>query len=310
MTPILIYLYIVVVKKYLTLSRKGITIARSLADSINGSPLSSCDIDNMVNRISTEDDSTLTIDRHSYEPAYIQLVNILRQQIAAGVLRPGDQLPSESQLSKLYKVSPMTVRRAINILVDQDVISTAPGSGTFVKSVDLGAATFDLEELQSLFGDRQTHVKLLEARIARADGRVARKLAIQVGQRVIYLRRLLCRKGEPILYHREYLVYDPTRPLVEAEMEVTSLQGLFEGAGGSILKHGELTIETTLLNEEEERVLQLASACAAFCLEHVFYDLDNRPISWGWFICRGDRLRFTTKVGIPEASRAGKGEKA
>jgi DNA-binding GntR family transcriptional regulator len=237
------------------------------------------------------------------------LVNNLRQQIAEGKLRSGDQLPSESQLSKLYKVSPMTVRRAINILLDQDVVSTTPGSGTFVKPVGLGTATFDLEELQSLFSDRQTHVKLLEARIAQADERVGRKLAIAPGRRVIYLRRLLYRQGEPILYHREYLLYDPARPLVEAEMEVTSLQGLFEGAGGGGLKHGELTIETTVMNDEERRVLQLPATAAAFCLEHVFYDLDDQPVSWGWFICRGDRLRFTTKVGIPEARRIGKGER-
>ncbi len=263
----------------------------------------------MANRTLEDDDVVPAIDRHSYEPAYMQLVNLLRQKIAMGDLRPGDQLPSESQLSRLYKVSPMTVRRAINILADQDVVSTAPGSGTFVKPVGLGTATFDLEELQSLFSDRQTRVKLLEARIALADGRVARKLSIAPGKRVIYLRRLLCRRDEPILYHREYLLYDPARPLVEAEMEVTSLQGLFEGAGGSILKHGELTIETTVMDEEERRVLQLPTTSAAFCLEHVFYDLDDRPISWGWFICRGDRLRFTTKVGIPEASRASKGER-
>lgn len=263
----------------------------------------------MGTRASAEDDFGPAIDRRSYEPAYMQLVNILRQQIAGGNLRPGDQLPSESQLSKLYKVSPMTVRRAINILVDQDVVSTAPGSGTFVKPVGLSTATFDLEELKSLFSDRRTRVRLLETRIALADARVARKLAIAPGKRVIYLRRLLCQGSEPILYHREYLVYDPARPLVEAEMEVTSLQGLFEGAGGSILKHGELTIETTVVDEEEKHVLQLPATTAAFCLEHVFYDLDDRPISWGWFICRGDRLRFTTQVGIPEASRTGRGEK-
>jgi len=240
----------------------------------------------------------------------MQLVNILRRQIASGKLRPGDQLPSESQLCKLHGVSPMTVRRAINILVDQDVVSTAPGTGTFVKPVGLRTATFGLEELHSLFTDRQTEVKLLEAHIALADERVARKLAVTPGERVIYLRRLLSRGAEPILYHREYLVYDPVRPLVEAEMEVTSLQGLFEGAGSSILKHGELTIETTVLNEEERGVLQLSASTAAFCLEHVFYDLDDRPISWGWFICRGDRLRFTTSVGIPEARQTDKGSMA
>jgi len=262
----------------------------------------------MVAMTSPQEDPVLAIDRNSYEPAYVQLVNILRRQIAEGKLRPGDQVPSESQLSRLYGVSPMTVRRAINILVDQDVVSTAQGSGTFVKPVGLSTATFGLEELYSLFSDRQTDVKLLEARTELADERVARKLAITKGTRVIYLRRLLRRGEDPILYNREYLPYDPALPLVEAEMEVTSLRGLFEGSGGSILKHGELTVETTVLNGEEGHVLLQPVGTAAFYLEHVFYDLDNRPISWGWFICRGDRLRFTARVGIPESRQASKGD--
>ena len=53
------------------------------------------------------------IDRDSYEPAYAQLVRILSAEIAGGVYRAGDQLPSESQLSARFDVSGMTVRRAI-----------------------------------------------------------------------------------------------------------------------------------------------------------------------------------------------------
>jgi GntR family transcriptional regulator len=39
-------------------------------------------------------------------------------------------------------------------------------------------------------------------------------------------------------------------------------------------------------------------AFPAFRLEHVFYDFENRPVSWGWFTCRADRLEFYTTVGI------------
>ena len=52
-----------------------------------------------------------TLDRRSYEPAYVQLVRIVSQQIAAGTLRPGDQLPSEGQFRTQFNVSLMTVRR-------------------------------------------------------------------------------------------------------------------------------------------------------------------------------------------------------
>jgi GntR family transcriptional regulator len=240
------------------------------------------------------------IDRNSYEPAYAQLVNILRRQVAAGTFRPGDRLPSEAQLCQRYEVSPMTVRRAINILADQGVVNAVQGRGTFVKPLELGAAAFDLRELQDLFGNARTDVRILEARIALADERAARKLAVAVGTRTIYLRRQLSRGEEPVLYHRAHLIYDPTRPLVEAEMEVTSLQGLFDGTGQAGLKNGTLTVEATVLNEEEAQLLQSSAGTPSFRIEHIFYDFDGRPVSWGWFICPGDRLHFTTTVGIPD----------
>ena len=246
-------------------------------------------------------EQTASIDRSSYEPAYAQLVNILRQSMAAGILRPGDQLPSEAQLCEHYGVSPMTVRRAINALVDQGMVVAEQGRGTFVKPFAMSEATFGLKNLQDLLNDTEhTTVNVLEARIVRADERVARKLDIPVGRRTVYIRRILRTDNLPVLYHREYLVYDPTRPIVEAELEVTSLQRLFSGAGETILKRGEINLEATLLNEEEACLLQVELPRAAFCFEHLFYDFDDHPISWGWFIGRNNLLRFTTQVGLLE----------
>ena len=114
-------------------------------------------------------DRSPSIDRNSGKPAYAQLAGILRHRVAAGALRPGDQLPSESQLCERYGVSPMTVRRAINLLVDQGVIIAEQGRGTFVKPVAMGAASFQLAELQDLFSDpAHTTVLLLETRIVAA----------------------------------------------------------------------------------------------------------------------------------------------
>jgi DNA-binding GntR family transcriptional regulator len=244
------------------------------------------------------------IDRDAYEPAYAQLANILRHQIGAGAFRPGDQLPSEAQLCRKYGISPMTVRRSINLLSDQGVVSTAQGRGTFVKPMELGTAVFDLQELQDLFQNGvDTDVKLLDVRVVSADERMARKLDLCVGDNAIYIRRLLTRQGQPIFYHRAYLIYDPTRPIVEAEMDVTSLQGFFANAGNRMLKRGQLTIEATLMNEEEANILQTGLPAAAFYLEHIFFDFEERPISWGWFIFRSDHLRFTTQIGIQEGRK-------
>jgi GntR family transcriptional regulator len=248
-------------------------------------------------------EQTASIDRKSYEPAYAQLANILRHSMAAGILRPGDQLPSEAQLCDRYNVSPMTVRRAINLLVDRGFVIAEQGRGTFVKPVAMGSATFQLRELHDLFNNSEhTSVHVLEARIVGADERVARKLEICAGERTIYIRRLLRSDGQPSLYHREYLIYDPVRPIVEAELEVTALQRLFNGTGETILKRGEIHLEATLLNDEEAKILQAPQPMAAFCFEHLFYDFNDKPISWGWFIGRSDYLRFSTQVGLLQSA--------
>jgi DNA-binding GntR family transcriptional regulator len=239
------------------------------------------------------------IDRDSNQPVYTQLADILRQQISDGAFRPGDQLPSEGMLVRTYQVSPMTVRRAIGLLAEQDVISTARGRGTYVKAVQLGTAAFDLRDLQELFSNEAgTTVKLVEARFISADERTARKLQIDVGDYAIYIRRLLLIRGEPAFYHRAYLIYDPTRPVVESELEVTVLKGLFDGTGSPLIKRGELSMEAALLTEEEAVILQVPLPAAGLLLEHTFLDFDDRPVSWGWFVCHADRLRLHTKVGL------------
>ena len=244
-------------------------------------------------------DNRSIIDRQASEPAYVQLVNILREQIAKGIYLPGDRLPSESELCNQYQVSPMTVRRSINTLIDQRVVSTIQGSGTYVKGPDLGGVTFSMEEFHAIFTDKErTKVKILEALIIKADETAASKLATSVGERTILIRRVLVRDGDPILYHKEQLIYDPVRPIVEAELEITSLHGLFVGSGETRLKRGNLTIEAVVMTKEDADALNTSPMQPAFRIEHIFFDFEDKPVSWGRFICRGDRLRFSTTVGI------------
>ena len=203
------------------------------------------------------------IDRDSFEPPYYQLAGILRQQIATGLLRPGDRVPSEIQLCERYEVSPMTARRAIKILLDEELVTASRGRGTFVKPLVLSTATFGFQALEDLFNGEHTSVRFLSVRTIAATLRIHQHLGIPVGAKVISIRRLLSREvdsvsreRDPVAYHREYLVFDPEQPVVEAEMGITSLQGLFDGRGETVLKRGNLGIETTVLTEEESKLLR------------------------------------------------------
>ena len=238
------------------------------------------------------------IDRSSYEPAYAQLVNILRRAIASGEYQAGDQLPTEAELCAAYDVSPMTVRRAIGMLLDQGAVSTARGRGTFVQPLRLSKASFGLSELHDLLRDEAVTARMLEARVVPAGPRAAFNLKVAEGARVVSIRRLLLKDEEPLIYHRESLVYDPTRPIVEAELEVTALRDMFEGGAGAGPKRGELIIHASVLTQDEAASLSAASGTAAWVLEHIFFDYDETPMSWGRFVCRGELLQFRADVGV------------
>ncbi|MBN2040502.1 MAG: GntR family transcriptional regulator [Spirochaetes bacterium] len=244
------------------------------------------------------DDQT-DIKRRGFIPAYMQLVNILKEQIADGVYLPGDRLPSESELCKKYRVSPMTVRRSINVLIDHRIVNTIQGSGTYVKGPDLNGLTFSMDEFNTIFTDRgNTKVKIIDALIIKSDERAAKKLQIEPGAKTILIKRVLINRGDPIIFHKEQLVYDPKSPVIEAELEVTSLHGLFVGTGESRLRKGNLVIEAAVLSKEEAEVLNTVPMSPAFCIEHIFFDFNDKPVSWGQFLCRGDRFKFKTTAGV------------
>jgi len=240
-----------------------------------------------------------TLDRNSSVPVYKQLAESIHQRIMAGEFQPGEKLPPETRLAEMYAVSPMTVRQALSLLSSQNMVTAIRGSGTYVKEVELKSASFYLHSLGELFkNEDDTLIRVLEARYSPANEKIARKLSIPLGERVIFIRRLLVVSGESAFYHRAYLLNDPNRPVVEAELEVTDLKGIFQGSGGSIIKYGDLYMESTILTEEETTILNLESPAPGMMLEHIYYDFNNKPVSWGWFVCASYRLRMHTRVGI------------
>jgi GntR family transcriptional regulator len=67
------------------------------------------------------------------EPVYIQLAGILRGQIAKGAIKPGERLPSETELMEKYGVARLTARRAYRELANEGLTITVQGRGSFVK---------------------------------------------------------------------------------------------------------------------------------------------------------------------------------
>ncbi|MFW5790823.1 MAG: GntR family transcriptional regulator [Bacillota bacterium] len=240
------------------------------------------------------------IDRDSYEPVYMQIVKILKKAISAGYFKPGDKLPSESQLCQEFSVSPMTVRRALDVLIEQNIIYGIQGKGTYIRKIKIGSANFELTALKKFFSSNQIKVKLLAVGVEDADKKTAEKLNINPGDSVIYLKRLLLKNSLPYFLHEEFLLYDPTRPIVESELEVTSLEGFFDGTGSSEIMNGFLKLKSVIFSSDQAEYLNLKAGTPGFNLEHIFYDYKDQPINWGKFYCSDNKLDLQTHIGIKD----------
>ena len=83
----------------------------------------------------TEKKLTLQLDFHSGLPIYTQIVNQIQSQLANGILKPGDQLPTVRALASELRVNFNTVARAYRMLDEARIISTQQGRGTYITEI-------------------------------------------------------------------------------------------------------------------------------------------------------------------------------
>jgi GntR family transcriptional regulator len=230
-------------------------------------------------------------------PAYLHIARTLADRVTSGVYPAGSRLPSGSQLCAEFGVSPMTVRRALIWLQNRGLVVGEKGRGTYVRPLGLSDSVFRLDSLTGEWLDHSADIRLLSATMVRADEKVAAMLELEPGERVMYLRRLVLHEGSPAMYHKEYIIYDPRRPLVEAQLQLTSLHAFLDSGRAQRFPRGELTLSAVKLDAEDAQALGEPEGALALCLEHVFQESDRTPVSWGWFLMRAELFRLRARLG-------------
>lgn len=230
--------------------------------------------------------------------AYLQLADLLKERILDGVYRCGEKIPSEAALSREHGLALMTVRQAVGVLVERGLLDRVPGRGTYVKELSWSGAPFFIDGLVETVRAQQTKVTIIKSEVIRANAQVASLLRVELGDSVIFLRRHIMAEEEVLLVQEGYLLLDPRRPVVEAELEATYLTGLFTGSGQGIIKRAALSISPVLLSEEDARTLGRELGSVGFRLDYTFFDATVTPMAAGRFFAPEDKLKLTAQIGI------------
>ncbi|MCP4772389.1 MAG: GntR family transcriptional regulator [Planctomycetes bacterium] len=91
----------------------------------------------------------LLIDRHNGIPAYRQIMDQIRFQVASGVLSQGDEMPSTRNLSAELGMNPMTVSKAYGFLEQEGLLMRRPGRPLVVAELTQGLESQKVEQLRA-----------------------------------------------------------------------------------------------------------------------------------------------------------------
>ncbi|WP_078390786.1 GntR family transcriptional regulator [Shouchella patagoniensis] len=237
------------------------------------------------------------INKQSPIPIYFQIEELIKRQIADGVLKPGEALPSERELADQYEVSRMTVRQGISNLVQQNKLYREKGKGTFVSwpkieqpLSKMTSFTEDMKNRKLVAGSL-----LLEFTTIPANKNIASILAVSEGTLVYAIKRVRLADELPIALEHTYITCD-LAPHLSEEVLHSSLYAYFEQVCGHSIFEAEQTIEAVLATEEDARFLETQIGSPLLAIRRQTRLEDNRVLEAVYSHYRGDRYHFVTKM--------------
>lgn len=239
------------------------------------------------------------IDRNSFVPFYIQVLESLIEYIETNQLSPGYQLPGESDLCETFDVSRTVIRQALQELEYKGLIYREKGRGTFVAKPKIHEGLF--QELTGFYQDmvakgHRPRSDVLKQEKIPAGPKVAGYLNLEPGDAVIQIDRLRYVNHEPIVLVTTYLPYEICPDLLAVDLTEQSLYEYLENQHGLFIASGKRFLEAVVANQLEAELLQVDEGSPLLLLNSVGYLDDGRAMEYFHAVHRGDRSRFETEL--------------
>ena len=237
------------------------------------------------------------LDPLSQQPLYRQVQSRLRDAINDRTLKPNDALPPERELAVLFGVSRITVRKAIEALVNEEVLDTQQGSGTFVRAkVEKNFAKLNsFSEEMKARGQKATSVWL-----TRSAGTVSPEEAMTLraspGTAVLRFSRVRLANGHPMSLENA-TVLGSCLPGVDAVEH--SLYAALDKTGNRPVRALQ-RLSALLLNAEQAELLGARDGDAGLLVERVGFNAAGAAIEFSQSFYRGDTYDFVAELSLAE----------
>lgn len=206
-------------------------------------------------------------------PKYYQVATHLRELITSGELKPADQIPTEESLVEVHGVSRGTVRKALQLLIDEGLVETEQGRGSFVTTAMQSSNYFSLvsfdEEMRRQ--QRKPSTRLLKFEVRKAGKKTAERLDIRPETVVYQIERLRLANDLPVAYESRILAKSLCPNLENEDLENQSLHWLLSQKYEIPLVKLVHTVERLPLTQLQADLLDTKKGESAFVVDRLSF---------------------------------------
>jgi GntR family transcriptional regulator len=231
-------------------------------------------------------------------PMYIQIAEGLMSQIEARSLIPGQQLPSERELSLQLNVNRMTLRRALRVLELQGFIVRKHGVGTFVAEPKI---VRQMEEVYRFsYGVQQRGLtpgaRIISLETCMLEAAMAEELMVPVSSPAYRILRLRSINQEPVLIENYTIPMQRFPGFIGYDLEGRSLFEIMDSEYGVKITRAHQSFEPVVASSFEAELLGVELRAPLMLESRLSFDEQSHPVEVGRDRYRGDRFRFVTEA--------------
>jgi GntR family transcriptional regulator len=220
---------------------------------------------------------------------------IIREKIESKEWKPSDKIPSEAFLCNHNKVSPMTVRQAINALCDEGFLYKVRGRGTFVAKRKLERDLSELSSLSEMLKGEGYKVKrkVIDLATIPAPKNIADKLGIKKGDDVLRIERLMLIGQEPFYYEIGYLNFELCPDLSIGQFSQHSIYNIIEKICGLNIDYAHLNMEVNSCKAEHSEFLKVKEDSPVLYLDQTIYLVGDKPVHFVEAVTKSEKYKYS-----------------
>ncbi|ARK32415.1 GntR family transcriptional regulator [Halalkalibacter krulwichiae] len=241
------------------------------------------------------------IDKDGVIPLYHQLKTLLKGQIEEEVWKVDEMIPSERELSEQFEISRMTVRHAINDLVNEGILYRKRGMGTFVAKPKINQGLTKLSNFTSDMEQRglKPGAKVLHVKVIPATKKIAELLQIKENDNVVELFRLRLANDEPMALERSFLPLEKVAPILTGSLENKSLYKELREKCNLNLALAKQSIEISYATQAEDaKLLDIEINTPVLLIERRTFTDTDMPVEYVQSLYRADRYKFSIEMKV------------